>query len=116
MPVGAQNGGAQDLGHQAVLGQAGFGHFQDLVVHRLDDAGGAAHALDLGPRFHRALPVDQGGGVDDRGLRQVFDQDGMGLGGVIVPLELDADHPASQPFSASRAASVSIGCLSSFWT
>ena len=43
----------------------------DARVHRLDDAGGLAHVVDLGRALDRALPVDEAGRVGEAGVRQV---------------------------------------------
>ena len=40
-------------------------------MHRLDDAGGAAHELDLARRLDRALPVDQRRRIHELGVRQM---------------------------------------------
>ena len=74
-----------------VLGDAG--------VHRLDDAGGAAHVADLGRALHGALPVDEAGGVGKRAFGRCALQRGEGGGGEPVVVHLDA---GAEPVEAAR--------------
>ena len=61
-------------------------------VHRLDDARGLAHVVDLGRALDRALPVDQRRRVDEARIRQVLLQRREGGGGEPVIVHLDADR------------------------
>ena len=97
MAVSAGDARVIDLCHQIVLAHARLGLLQNGVMHMFDNAGGATHVLDLARGFHRTLPVNKAGAVDDPGLRQVLDQRHMGGGGIVVVVGLD---PQARGFSA----------------
>ena len=58
-----------DIGDQVVLAQAGFGQFDDAGMHGFNNAGGAAHIVNLAVGFDGALPVHQTGAIADPRLR-----------------------------------------------
>jgi hypothetical protein len=67
----AEHGLLLDLGHQHVLGEARLDQFEDPGMHGIDDGGGAADEVDLVVALDGALPVDQPGRVEERGIGEV---------------------------------------------
>ncbi len=83
MAIGAVDGGMVNFSHQFVLAQARLHIFENTLMHAFDNPRGAAHVLKLTRRFHRTLPVHKIGGVLECGLRQIFHQHALGVGGEV---------------------------------
>ncbi len=89
--INAARAGIIDLGDEIAFAHADFDLVDDALVHSLDDPGSLAHVVDLGCTFHRALPVDQRGGVDEACIGQMLLQRSEGGGREPVIVHLDAD-------------------------
>ena len=97
MALCAKDRSVIDICDQLVLGHANLGLVADHRVHPLDDPGGAAHIVDLGRGFHRALPVHQTGCIKKLRRCQPLLQRQKGRGGKVVIVHLKANAPAGKP-------------------
>src|SRR5262245_35005970 len=83
-----------DLGHQRALRHARLDELQNAGVHRLDNAGGSAHELDLARRFDGPLPVHERGGVHELSGGKVADERSVAGGSEVVVVQL---YPDTKP-------------------
>src|SRR5262245_25701006 len=98
--IRAVDGGPVDLGHQRALRHARLDELQNAGVHGLDNAGGAAHELDLARRFDGPLPVHERGGVHElRGGKVAHERSVAGRREIVVVQLYPDTKPRPSPLA-----------------
>ena len=86
-----------NVGNKVVLSDANLRTFNRCAHNLLRNFCGFADEANLGIRFDQPLPIYQCGRIDQGRARQLFGQNSMRLGGVIVILHLDTDARPLKP-------------------
>jgi hypothetical protein len=90
--IHAARAGVVDFRDEIAFAHADFDRVEDALVHRFDDARGVSHVADFRLALDRALPIDEGRGVNEAGIRQMFLQRSEGRSRKPVVIHLDTDR------------------------